>query len=297
MDAPVTAVVVAFDSAHALPDCLAAIARAGIPAIVVDNASADDSVAVAERHGAVVMRNELNQGYGRGNNIGIRAATSEFALIVNPDLVLADGAVAELVAAARRYPEAGIVAPRVEEPSGRVFFQPQSLLARVLTNPSARLSIPEGDACAPFVSGACMLVRREAFLALGGFDENIFLFYEDDDLCRRMMDAGFSVVYAPAAKALHGRGKSSAPRPWRTLMTRWHQAWSRAYVSRKYGLKDPALRMLLANAPKAFGAMLLFRLPTIERYGGTALGALDWLRGRTALATMGLEKPPKEERE
>ena len=59
--------------------------------------------------------------------------------------------------------------------------------------------LPEGDVCAPFFSGACFLVRRDLFLRLGGFDENIFLFYEDDDLCRRIADGGLSLVYVPQA--------------------------------------------------------------------------------------------------
>ena len=64
----------AFDSAHALPACLDALRVAGVPAIVVDNASGDDGAAVAERHGAKVLRNARNEGYGRANNAGIRAA-------------------------------------------------------------------------------------------------------------------------------------------------------------------------------------------------------------------------------
>lgn len=285
-----TAIVVAYDSAHALPACLGALARDGVRAIVVDNASEDGSAETAEALGAKVIRNARNEGYGRGNTIGIRAADSALVLVTNPDVVLDPGAAAALVDAAGRYPDAGMLAPRIIEPDGRFFYQPRSLLAPYLRNEAGIRRLPEGEACAPFLSGACFLMRREVFLEVGGFDPEIFLFYEDDDLCRRVADAGRSLVHVHGAVARHGRGRSSAPRPGRTFKVRWHQAWSRAYVSRKYGLPDPAPGMLALNAPKALGSALLMRRSLRERYGGSAAGALAFLQGETALEREGLER-------
>lgn len=287
--AGLVAIVVAHDSAEGLPDCLAALASEHVPAIVVDNASRDGSAALAECAGAQVLHNALNEGYGRANNIGVRAATrANRVLILNPDVILQDGAVDALLTAAAAYPEAGLLAPRLIEPDGRVFFQPRSLLAPYLQNPKGRRGLPEGDACAPFLSGACLMIARDLFLDLGGFDENIFLFYEDDDFCRRVADTGRALVHVNGAVALHGRGRSSAPEPGRVFRTRWHQAWSRAYVSRKYGLPDPSPAMLAVNAPKAALARLTFRRPLIERYAGSAAGALAAMRGHSALAREGL---------
>ena len=285
---PVTAIVVAFDRAHALPECLGALVADGVPALVVDNASTDDSAALAEGQGARVIRNARNEGYGRANNIGARAANTEFLLVVNPDCTVETGAVAALVDAARRYPDAGLFAPRIIEPSGRVFFQPRSLLSPYLHNPQGRLVLPEGEACAPFFSGACFLIRRDLFLRLGGFDENIFLFYEDDDLCRRVADAGHALIYVPQAVVRHGRGRSSEPQQGRIFTSRWHQAWSRAYVSRKYGLPNPAPAMFAVNALKSLAAGLTFRRKIMERYGGSAAGAWAFLIGRQALRREGL---------
>lgn len=285
---PATAIVVTFDSAHALPDCLGALQAESVPTIVVDNASLDDTVRVADARGVQVVRNLRNEGYGRANNIGARAAKTDFLLVVNPDVIVEPGAVAALLHAAGRYPDAGLFAPQIVEPSGRVFFQPRSLLAPYLTNPPGKLALPEGESCAPFFSGACFLVRRELFLRLGGFDEKIFLFYEDDDLCRRIADGGASLVYVPQAIVRHGRGRSSGPKPGRVFKARWHQAWSRAYVSRKYGLPTPAPGMFLINALKTIGVALSFRRSLIERYAGSAAGAWAFLRGRTALGHEGL---------
>ena len=234
--AAITAIVVSYDSAEVLPACLDALAGEGVPAIVVDNASGDESRTIAEQRGARVIANARNEGYGRGNNIGIAAAETPFVLIVNPDLELGAGAAAALLAAAERYPDAGMLAPRIVEPSGRIFLQPRSLLSPDHLNRSGAMVVPEGDACLPFLSGACLLIRRELFMALGGFDPAIFLFYEDDDLCRRMRDAGHSLIHVHEAEARHGRGRSSTPSPQRRFKARWHLAWSERYIARKYGL-------------------------------------------------------------
>jgi N-acetylglucosaminyl-diphospho-decaprenol L-rhamnosyltransferase len=286
----ITAIVVAFDSAHALPDCLGALAEAGVPTIVVDNASEDASARIAEDYGARVIRNRRNEGYGRANNIGAREADSEFLLIVNPDVTIDPGTVAALLDAARRYPECGFFAPKIVEPSGRIFFQARSLLAPYLKNPKGTLVLPEGEACVPFASGACFLVKRDLFLRLGGFDERIFLFYEDDDFCRRVAEASPSLIFVPDAVVHHGRGRSSAPKPGRVFKSRWHQAWSRAYVSRKYRLPNPAPAMFFVNALKTLGASLLFRRSLIERYGGSAAGAWAFMTGGQALRREGLEE-------
>ena len=285
----VTAIVVAHDSAVVLPDCLAALRAESVPVIVVDNASRDGSADLAAALGARVLRLPHNEGYGRANNAGIRAAETEFVLVCNPDAVADPGSIAALLAAAERYPDAGLLAPRIVEPDGRFFFQPRSLLAPYLPNPGGRLSLPDGDACAPFLSGACFLMRRDLCLRLGGFDPAIFLFYEDDDLCRRVADAGHALVHVHGAIIRHARGASSAPEPGRVFRSRWHQAWSRAYVSRKYGLPNPAPAMWAVNAAKTALSALTFRRALVERYGGSAAGAWAFMRGRTALQQQGVD--------
>ena len=289
----VTAIVVAHDSASALPACLAALASESVPVLVVDNASRDGSAALAAKAGAEVLRLDRNEGYGRANNAGAARAAGEFILVCNPDAVARPGMTAALLAAAARYPDAGLWAPRIVEPDGRFFFQPRSLLAPYLPNPSGRLALPEGDCCAPFLSGACFLTRRSLFLELGGFDPAIFLFYEDDDLCRRVAGSGRALVHVHDAIALHARGRSSAPAAGRVFASRWHQAWSRAYVSAKWGLADPAPRMLAVNALKALALALVlaptFRRDLVARYAGSAAGAWAAMRGRSALAREGLE--------
>ena len=283
------AVVVTHDSALVLPDCLASLADNGIPAIVVDNASRDASREVATHQGARVIANSRNEGYGRAMNIGVRGAgDADFCLIANPDAALEAGCIAALLAAADRYPDAAMFAPRIVEPDGRLFFQSRSLLSPAHLNVRGDAMPPSGDACLPLLSGACFLVRRDVFLAEGGFDESIFLFYEDDDLCRRLREAGWSLVHVDGAKVRHIRGASAPHAPGRVFRSRWHQAWSLAYVSAKWRLPDRSWRVLLVAGAKWLAAVVTFNRGRRERHAGSFAGALAWIRGRDALKHEGL---------
>jgi GT2 family glycosyltransferase len=277
MAPPVTAVVVTFNSERVIGTCLTALPE-GVKAIVVDNASADRTAGIAEAQGATVIRNSANLGYGKANNIGVKAADTEFVLICNPDVTVDADTIAALLSATESWPEAGIWAPRVFQPDGREYFR----TASYLSPGSQAKDPPQGDVQVPMVQGSCFLMRRDLFLEMGGFDENIFLFYEDDDLCRRLNDAGRAIFYVHAATVSHELGGSSQPRPGLIYLSRFHQAWSKAYVARKYGMPSPALSMMLVNGFKYLGAFLSGKAPRKERYGGSFMGALAGWRGRSA---------------
>lgn len=270
----ITAVVVTYNSAAVLPDCLSGLKADGVKTIVVDNGSTDDSAAIAAAMGALVIRNEGNLGYGRANNIGVRAANTGYVLICNPDTTVPPEAVAALMAAAGRYPRAGLYAPRIIEPDGREYFKTTSLLN---PGPNCRES-PAGDVCTPMVQGSCLMMRRELFLDMGGFDENIFLYYEDEDLCRRLSDHQRAIVYVADARVHHLRGGSSAPSPGLIALRRFHQSWSKVYIARKYGLPCPAAVLMIVNGVKYAGAWLSGNAGRKERYGGSFHGALAALR-------------------
>lgn len=278
----VVAVVVAYESAQSLPGCIEALARQDVPVIVVDNASRDGTAAAARTAGARVMLNDKNEGYGRANNQGVRAAAdADWCLIINPDAVLDADCVRFLLHGAQRHPSAAILVPRLMEPDGRTFEHGSSVLSRAA--PDQAEYVVDGDRVTPFVSGTCMLVRRSAFLDVGGFDENIFLFYEDDDLCLRARQAGFTIVRIDSAIARHVRGGSSAPSPGRIFRSRWHQAWSRSYVCRKHGVADDRIWILIRNGLKLLGVLPTFNRRRIERYAGSAAGAWAAVRNKAAI--------------
>ena len=283
----VCAIVVTYNSGHIIENCLRGLKSAAIEIIVVDNASTDNTIAIAQSLGVKAIKNEINQGFGRANNIGARATNCEYLLFVNPDLEIQNAAMNALLIAAQSYNNAGIIGPRIVEDDGRLFLQPRSLLSPDYLNHAREIN-PIGDCSIPFLSGACMLLERDIFFEIGGFDENIFLFYEDDDLCRKALDRGYCNIFVNNAVVHHGRGKSSRVQKGQTFKTRYHLAWSKIYICRKYGLKDSFGLDLLKNGAKWLLAAISFNAKRKERYGGSFMGALHALQGKTALRREGI---------
>lgn len=221
--------IVSYNSAHVLAS---AVASCPHPPVVVDNASTDTSVTVAEEAGARVIAAGGNVGFGTGCNIGARAGSAPFILFLNPDSVLTPGALERLEDAARAMPGTAAWAPRIVESDGTLFFRRRSfLLPR-----GARQPLPEGNVAVRVLSGAALLVRRTAFEAVGGFDEEIFLFYEDDDLCIRLGQAGWELWHIHDALVRHGRGQSSGGTAEGRRLRARLAAESQAHVAAKHGL-------------------------------------------------------------
>jgi N-acetylglucosaminyl-diphospho-decaprenol L-rhamnosyltransferase len=285
----ITAIIVTHDSAAVLDKCLKALRQQNATLIVVDNASTDNSVEIAEKNGALVLRNADNQGFGRAMNLGLSKASTDLVLFINPDLIIAEGALPALEAAEKRYRDAALFGAHLIEPGGRIFFPKRSLLSPYLQNAIGKEWKPSGDCCVPHVSGACMLMRRKQALELGGFDPEIFLFYEDDDLCRRVIEAGHAIIFVEHALAHHDRGHSSSPQAGRAFKARWHLAWSKLYVARKWNISVPTTGEKIKNSFKYWLARLTGNKQRVERYGGTLAGIKAFEEGKTALEHEGLD--------
>ncbi len=201
-------VLVSYNSAHVIGDAIRSIPE-GNQAIVVDNASRDDSVAVARALGAEVVELPKNLGFGTACNRGAERARFERLLFLNPDARLQPGALDALGAAFERYPAAGAFNPRILNQSGvQVFRRRTKLLPRPYL---FRPPVPDRDARLVFATGAALAVRRNLFSSLGGFDEDIFLYFEDDDLSVRIQQAGWTLMYINDAVCKHAAGTSTQP--------------------------------------------------------------------------------------
>ena len=282
--ARVCVVTVAYNSAAALRGMLGGVPP-GIAVIVVDNASGDDSAAVAEAAGARVIRNAANLGFGAGCNIGMDAAETEFVLLANPDTRLDAGAIARLVAAADAFPDAAILAPMLcDEEGARVrSWDVEQLHRRLLARKSDAEAWPEGPLCAEFLSGACMLLRASDGLR---FDEAFFLFYEDDAICAAARAKGRSLVLVPDAVMHHAGGGSSAPSQALSAFKARHMAWSRlhymALMRGSAAARREAWGRVWHHAGKALGHALTLRFDRLRADLAGLGGTLAWLRGKRA---------------
>ncbi len=279
----VTAVVVTFNSAHVLASCLDAVIAAGMAAIVVDNASTDSSAAIARQAGAQVISNARNEGFGRAMNRGVAAATTSYCLLLNPDVTFTPEAVARLRAEIVARPTAALAGPRLVGRDGHE----AGLMTSPINPPVVKQ--PTGDVQdVALLSGAALLVRRDVFLAVGGFDPNIFLFWEDNDLCRRLRDSGHDILLVKSAPMTHVAGQSVTLVPGLIYRTRWHQAWSRFYAFRKHGIASDVSGWIWRFRAKHLWARLTNDTRRMGRYAGSRDGARAFQRGETALEKEGL---------
>lgn len=197
--------------------------------IVVDNASADHSVEMLRQDfpAVQVMVNGANVGFTRANNQGLALSQGRYVLFLNPDTELARAALDTMLRYMEAHPHVGALGPQLRYGDGQpqssrrrfptpaIFFLESTPLQRVW--PRSRvlsryyvLDRPD-DAISQvdWVVGACLLARRTALAPLGGFDEGFFMYSEELDLCRRLVQAGWQVVYLPQAVVTHHEGKSS----------------------------------------------------------------------------------------
>jgi N-acetylglucosaminyl-diphospho-decaprenol L-rhamnosyltransferase len=232
----VSAVVVNYNAASVIGECIRSLWEAGVDEVVVaDNASDDDSRQVVGDT-AVWLPTGGNLGFGTGANRGVAATSGRYLLICNPDLVVQPGAVKTLADVLDGDGGVGIVGPRIINldgttyPSPRVFprmtdsighavvglFKPDNPWTRrykLLDMDRSRL-VPAVD----WVSGSCFLIRRTLWEQLGGFDESFFMFAEDMDLCWRAGRQGWRIAFEPAAGIVHAEGVSRRSHPYRMLV-------------------------------------------------------------------------------
>jgi len=256
-DVPTVAVVtVSYDSAQVLGPFLDSVRAAGVPAasiVVVDNASPEiASVRTAcAPSGARLVELEHNLGYGAAMNRGVATLplTVEWVLLSNPDVVLHEHALDELLSGASRNPDAGDLGPRVLQPDGTVYPSARrlpslrngighALFARAIPRNPWTLKYQADEfptdepRSAGWLSGSCLLVRRSAFDAVGGFDEGYFMYFEDVDLGARLGHAGYTNLYWPAAVVTHSGAHSTTTRA--AAMERAHHVSAYRYVAKKY---------------------------------------------------------------
>ena len=227
-DPVLSAIIVSYNTREMTLDCLATLVRSleGIASeiIVVDNASTDGSFdAIAGRFPEVrLIASGKNAGFGGANNEAMRLAKGRYFLLLNSDAFPEKEAVKTLLDFIENHPRAGVVGPRLLNEDG-------SLQVSCYPFPTPGLAWRENlwltrgyrdwehdrERRVDFVIGACMLVRRETYEQVGGFDEKFFMYSEEADWEKRMQDAGWEVVFMPDARVKHLGGASGASEPLR----------------------------------------------------------------------------------
>lgn len=240
-------VIVSYNARRHLESCLDALLRTppsrAHEVIVVDNASQDGSAEmVAARQGVSLVRNSENLGFARANNRAIRATTADAILLLNSDTEMPPGGVDALCAVLDGDPNIGVAGPRLTDAAG----VPELSFGRMMTPfNEARQKLVSHLARGGFaparawvrhatssrrvvdwVSGACLLVRRQTAVDAGLLDERYFMYAEDVDFCQAVRLLGQLVVFDPVCSVIHHGGASAA-----TAAAATHEAYRRSHLA------------------------------------------------------------------
>lgn len=260
MNPDITVAVVSYNTCDLLRSCLRALearqteGEAALEIVVVDNDSVDGSAAMVrtEFPGVRVLEMGENAGFGRANNAALTEARGRCVCLVNSDAEMLPGALRDALAFLDTHPDVGVVGGQLVWPDGRKQPSwsrdptPGSVLSEQLFLPPRRLPpLPGGGGDVPQVCGAFMVIRRDAWQEIGGFDSHYFMYNEDVDLNVRLRGAGWRVVFLPAVRVTHHLGASSRA-DWQTRarMVSAYNA-SRFYYFGRHGGPAAARRVKL----------------------------------------------------
>jgi N-acetylglucosaminyl-diphospho-decaprenol L-rhamnosyltransferase len=249
----VAVVTVSYNSEDVITGFLESARGGSSLMVVADNPSpqSERTISHAKAAGAIVVRMPDNVGYGGAINAAIQSLSPEIdaILISNPDVRIGAGAIARMLETLRSADDIGAVGPKILNDDGTVFPSARqipslrtgvghALFFRVWpSNPWSRRYRQEGidpdvRRDVGWLSGACLLVEREAFEQIGGFDESYFMYFEDVDLGHRLSKSGWRNVFEPAAQVTHIGGTSTASARPQMLVTHHRSAYR--FLASKY---------------------------------------------------------------
>lgn len=277
----ISVVIVNYNAGPLLAECVRTALPQTSEILIVDNASQDSSIEdcaglFSDEPQLKIVRNETNLGFAAACNIGFSQASHDFVLFLNPDCRLDEGAVSELLRAIQSDTSAGMVgglllnADGTEQGGGRrAVPTPWRSFVRAfgltrLANRWPRLffdfhlhkqPLPDRSIEVEAISGACMLVKREAVADVGLWDEAYFLHCEDLDWCMRFRQKGWKILFVPSARVTHALGACSRSRP---VFVEWHKHKGMVRFYRKFfGHQYPGVVMWLVVAGVWFRFVLI----------------------------------------
>ena len=250
-----------------------------VQVLMADNGSTDGAPqeAVQRYPEARLLATGANLGYGSAVNYAVRQlvdedAIDEFVVVANPDVQWGPGSIDALLEAAERWPHAGALGPLIREPDGSVYPSARHLPSLVRGGMHAVVGplwpanpwslayrqerLEPSERPGGWLSGSCLLLRRNAFDAVGGFDQRYFMYMEDVDLGDRLGRAGWLNVYVPSAEVLHHKGHSTGRDPAANL-TAHHRSTYTYLADRHTGWRRAPLRWTMRGALAARSRMVV----------------------------------------
>ena len=206
----ITLIIVCFNSYRLIQKNLSEISK--FKTIIVDNSKSDEIRLLVEGVKNIkYIKTKKNLGYGKGNNLGVSESETPFILILNPDILVQSESIETLYKSYFNYENIGILAPALYDNNnnrrnnGTLSYinRDKVIMKNILNNQKA-----EGNTCYQFVVGCALLIKKEFFDEIGGFDKDLFMYFEDNDLCDKTIEKNKSIIEIPESKMIHLQGLS-----------------------------------------------------------------------------------------
>ena len=207
----ITLIIVCFNSYKLIQKNLSEISK--FKTIIVDNSKSDQiRLLVKGVKNIKYIKTKKNLGYGKGNNLGVSESKTPFILILNPDILVQSESIEILYKTYFNYENIGILVPALYDNSnnrrsnGSLSYINREKISKknILNNQKA-----EGNTCYQFAVGCAFLIKKDFFDEIGGFDKDLFMYFEDNDLCDKTIKQNKSIIEIPESKMIHLQGLSA----------------------------------------------------------------------------------------
>lgn len=286
-----TIIVLAYNSLKVIKSCLENLNFEKYKVVVVDNASKDGTVEFVRKNFSKAQIIELpkNIGYGNGNNAALKDVKTEFALILNPDAMMFEKDIETVLGVMKKNPQVAMAGPMVLDKypfdQGEFDEKLAHMNHDLETIKDGHYEKIDGNFSVRFLIGAALFMKISVIQKIGFFDKEIFLYYEDDELCGRVRANGYDNFVVPSAMAFHigGGGKSSGSSLKVTYKKSWHLTWSKMHWKDlrkgKLRAKRSAFKFVLVYLVKSLVFALRFDLEKTVKNLGACAGAAAFFLG------------------
>ena len=208
----ITLIIVSYKSEKLIIQNLQIIKK--FPTIIINNSKSNEfNTLFNDFKNIELIIPDSNLGYGKANNLGVDKSKTPYVLIVNPDILLNEEFINILYSTYLNYNDnIGVLGPSLYDANMKrrtngSISHIKKMRGRKLNN--VVNNIPEGNMCCDFLVGCCLFMKRDFFIELGGFDKDFFMYFEDNDLCDRIIKKGKTIIEVPSAKVIHLENSSS----------------------------------------------------------------------------------------
>lgn len=280
MNKNLTIIILTYNSQNIIKDCLSKINFDKYKVVVVDNDSKDDTVRVVKENFAVDKLYNLptNIGFGNANNVALEDVDTDYALVLNPDAVIEEEDIEKVLKVLEDDEKAALAGPVILEDQEK--YQAR---VKFMCDNHGPYQENQDSYYVRFLVGCTLFFKMSVMREIGFFDKNIFLFYEENEICYRVMKAGYHPIVVKDSKALHLKEASSTRNARLVYLRNWHLVWSKAYwKSLEKGLvkaKFSCIRNIIFGVFSFIQAMMIFDKKNIVIYKSTISASFAFILG------------------